>query len=311
MFKKTVYFALSCAKLETNTSKNCYSFVLVYKIKDIEILTGIKAHTLRVWEKRYNLFNPERTNTKIRTYSDKDLKKALNISVLYKKGWKISKLAKLSDEEISNEVIQIYSSKEISNVVISLLIQSLIDFDNIRFERILNNAISKEGLHYAYFNYILPFLKHVGVMWSVGAIQPAHEHFVSNIVRQKIIASIDDLEEEQTGEVDYVLYCPEHEWHEIGLLFYYYVLKNKGFRVLYLGACSPIESVLKTTDLLKPKAVVASFVTSIDSTKLEEHLVAVRKKFNNPIYLGGSYIEDIDLSKFKQVLHIKSLIPVQ
>lgn len=284
--------------------------MLKYKIKDIESLTGIKAHTLRVWEKRYNLFQPERTDTQIRTYSTKDLKKILNISVLYQNGWKISKIAKLSAEEISKNVMELSSTKEVSNAVVSLLIQALIDFDDTRFERVLNNTIAKEGLFHAYVNYILPFLKHIGVMWSVGAIEPAHEHFVSNIIRQKIIISIDQLEPVESKSIDYVLYCPEGEWHEIGLLFYYYRLKKQGKRVFYLGTSVPFDSVIKTIKLLNPKALVSSFVTSIEKERLDKHLVDLRKVFKQKIYVGGRCIDQYEFSKFNDVFHISALLSV-
>jgi len=199
-----------------------------YRIKDIETLTGIKAHTIRMWEKRYGILQPDRTDTKIRTYSDEDVTRILNVSILNNNGWKISKIAALDDFTLRREVLAASRQPNEDSALVNLLIQSLIYMDEDLFHRVIDNAVEKENFKTVYINYIIPFLKKIGVMWHVGSINPAQEHFISNLIRQKLIVAIDKLPTPVNTSIDYLLFCREQEWHEIGLLFYHYCLKEDG-----------------------------------------------------------------------------------
>jgi DNA-binding transcriptional MerR regulator len=278
-----------------------------YKIKEIEILTGIKAHTLRVWEKRYNLLNPSRTDTKIRTYSGEDLKNLLNIAVLYETGWKISKIAALNENEIRDLVQQETKSIAASSAIVNLLIQSLINNSNFEFERILNKSIKEVGFYETYTENILPFLNRIGVLWTTGSINVSQEHFASNIIRQKLIVAIDQLEASTNNSGDYILFTPEGEPHELSLLFYHYLLLKKGESVIYLGTNVPEPDLYEIIESVKPKALVTSLVRSSDIESTLSYFNRL-KKFNLPIYGRGWFIEHANLIKDGIVNDIEKLI---
>lgn len=280
-----------------------------YKIKEIEILTGIKAHTLRVWEKRYNLLNPKRTDTQIRTYSDEDLKILLNIAVLYEYGWKISKIAALSATEICTLVEKETKTILASTTVVSLLIQSLIQNRNHEFERILNNSIEKEGFSKTYMDYILPFLNRIGILWSTGSINVSQEHFASNIIRQKLIVSIDKLKLPSSEGKSYVLFTPEGEPHELSLLFYHYLLKERGENVIYLGINVPESDLHAIIHSVQPKALVTSLVRSSDVEKIRTYFNRLQQ-FNLPIYGKGWFIEQANLINDGVINDVRKLFSV-
>lgn len=280
-----------------------------YKIKEIEVLTGIKAHTLRVWEKRYNLLNPNRTDTKIRTYSDEDLKILLNVAVLYEYGWKISKIAALTPEEIGDLVEKETKTIASSSSVVSMLIQTLINNSNTEFERILDNSIKNLGFTKTYIDTILPFLNRIGILWSTGSINVSQEHFASNIIRQKVITAIDTLETPSVENTCYVLFTPEGEPHELSLLFYHYLLKKRGEHVIYLGVNVPQIDLMDIINSVNPQAVVTSLVRSNDVEKIRAYFNRL-KELGLPIYGGGWFLEQIDLIKDGSVTHIQKLLSV-
>jgi len=280
-----------------------------YKIKDLETLTGIKAHTIRIWEKRYSLLSPERTETKIRTYTDEDLIKLLNISILYDNGWKISKIAECTEDEIRQKVRTIYDSSQDSiSAVVSLLIQSMVELDCDAFERVLTNAIHKEGLEVVYKNYLIPFLNRTGVLWMVGTISPVQEHFVSNIIRQKIIAETDKLPIVEKRRFDAVLFTPEGEHHEISLLYYNYLLRKRNYRTLYLGTNLPILDLKKTLSTTNPKNMIISMITNVNEENYKEYLNQLVKEVNLPLFLGGALIDTYGLPNSEMIFPIQDWI---
>jgi DNA-binding transcriptional MerR regulator len=214
-----------------------------YSIKDLEQLSGIKAHTIRIWEQRYGIILPQRTDTNIRYYSDEDLKRILNIALLNNSGYKISRIAKMKDEELRREVLQLTESTPAIASQLNALIICMVELDEQRFEKILSANILKFGFEKAMVTIIFPFLERVGAMWMTGSINPAHEHFMSNLVRQKIIVAIDGQSLTNTGDECYMLFCPEGEFHEIGLLFMNYLLRARQKRVVYLGASVPFSDL--------------------------------------------------------------------
>ncbi|MDA3822300.1 MAG: MerR family transcriptional regulator [Bacteroidales bacterium] len=219
----------------------------VYSIKELENLSGIKAHTIRIWEKRYNLIEPHRTTTNIRYYTDQELKKILNVAMLNRQGIKISNIAKLSDQELKEEIMRVSTGNpKLENTIDSMII-SMIDMDEIKFNTLLSKAISKHGFKEVYTNIVYPFLEKIGILWMAGDINPAQEHFVVNLVRQKIITAIDGFSQKfNPNAKKFLLFLPEGEWHEIGLLFSLYLLKEAGHDVVYLGQSVPYSDVLAT-----------------------------------------------------------------
>ena len=217
----------------------------VYSIKELEKLSGIKAHTLRIWEKRYNLIDPHRTNTNIRYYTDNDLKKILNVSVLYRHGIKISSIARLNDLELREEIIRVSTSSDSSDSVINSMVLSMIDLDEYKLEAMIDKSIYKIGLKSTVTKVLYPFLEKVGILWQSGDIYPAQEHFVTFLIRQKIITATDQIS--NTFNPDgkkFLLFLPEGEWHEIALLFAQYLIVKANHEVIYLGQSVPYSDVL-------------------------------------------------------------------
>jgi DNA-binding transcriptional MerR regulator len=269
-----------------------------YKIKDIEVLTGIKAHTLRIWEKRYEIMVPERTDTQIRTYSDAELSFLLNISLLNKSGYKISKIAKLSAQEINDLVWKIKVSNNLDNSGEKFIL-ALIHLDELLFRDTLGDLIQEVGLENTFTNHLIPFLDRIGVMWLVGSITPAQEHFISNLIRQKIISEIDKLPIPDSSSAPLMLFLPEHEWHEIGLLYYQFLLRNKGLHTVYLGQSLPYESAIDCIRSLNPKAILTSWLTAVEDEFMVKYFEQLKSVVGDKIiYAGGAQVNmKIDLIK--------------
>lgn len=280
-----------------------------YRIKDIETLTGIKAHTIRMWEKRYGILQPDRTDTKIRTYSDEDVTRILNVSILNNNGWKISKIAALDDFTLRREVLAASRQPNEDSALVNLLIQSLIYMDEDLFHRVIDNAVEKENFKTVYINYIIPFLKKIGVMWHVGSINPAQEHFISNLIRQKLIVAIDKLPTPVNTSIDYLLFCREQEWHEIGLLFYHYCLKEDGQTIVYLGQNVPLDSIKQSIDILQPrKGLVSSFVAAFSEEEMIDYIQKISSFTQIPLYLGGGQTQQIDFLSLNNVKSVEEII---
>ncbi|HEX8549673.1 MAG TPA: MerR family transcriptional regulator, partial [Cytophagaceae bacterium] len=200
-----------------------------YSIRDLEIITGIKAHTLRIWEQRYSFLVPSRTDTNIRYYSGNQLRELLNICVLYNHGVKISQIAKLDQASIANKVNSIIKDEPSLAGQVDLLIIAMVELDEIKFHKTLEANIAKLGLSESVESIIFPFLRKIGFMWQTGAINPAQEHFITNLIRQKIIAEIDKYPP-AGSETKAVLFLPENEMHEISILYYWYLCKKNGIQ---------------------------------------------------------------------------------
>lgn len=267
----------------------------MYSIKDLERLSGIKAHTIRIWEKRYGLVEPSRTDTNIRTYCDEELKKLLNISILNRNGLKVSRIAQLTNNEISSLVNKLTENPNDSDSQFESLYIAMIDLDENLFEKILSRSIIQIGFEQTVIQLLYPFFNRIGIMWQTGTITPAQEHFISNLVRQKLIVAIDStILEEKPGTKSFILYLPEKELHELGLLFIAYILKKRGQKVIYLGSMLPLDS-LKVIEKLKPaEYLVTSIVASMKTPELNEYISELGKAFpNKNIIITGKQTDNI------------------
>lgn len=261
-----------------------------YSIKDLERITGIKAHTIRIWEKRYNIVNPMRTDTNIRHYCDEDLKRLLNVSLLVKNGHKISRVASLGEDELAQKVLDLNNVQAPDmSVQIESLIVAMIDLDEERFEKVLNSSIIKIGFEDTLFEMIYPLLSKVGTLWQIGTITPAHEHFLSNLIRQKIYAAIDTLAPKKgKGHKNFLLVLPEWELHDIGLLVYNYLIRKKGHRTVFLGQGIPLEDVAAVKRQTDPDIILTSFSAPVEQERMEEYLKELGRHFDSrPIYVCG------------------------
>jgi DNA-binding transcriptional MerR regulator len=260
-----------------------------YSIKDLERISGIKAHTLRIWEQRYNIISPNRTDTNIRHYSDEDLKSVLNIGILNNCGYKISKIAKMQKEEISASVVEITGNNFDANVQIDNLIIAMTEMDEDRFEKFLSANILRSGFEKTFLEILHPFMVKVGVLWLTNSINPAQEHFISNLVRQKLIAAIDGTVISGNHETaKCLLYLPENELHEINLLFANLILKKNGFKTIYLGQSVPYSDIKMVCDLHKPEYLITVITCSMSDMSVEEYVHQLSKDFNEQkIVLSG------------------------
>ncbi|MCC5919952.1 MAG: MerR family transcriptional regulator [Cyclobacteriaceae bacterium] len=263
--------------------------MIKYSIKDLEELSGIKAHTLRVWEQRYNFINPKRTNSNIRYYDQSDLKLILNVSILKESGMKISHIAKLSEEEMNDQILKITQRDLEYPDQVQALTLSMLQFDENRFEKILSGSILKIGFEDTMINIIYPFLSKIGILWQTGSINPAQEHFISNLIRQKLIVAIDGQYVEKNADTPKVLvYLPENEMHEISLLFATYIYKSRGNHVLYLGQNVPFDDVIKAYNFYQPDYIFSIFTCFPENDRVESYIKRMDQKLpESKIILAG------------------------
>ncbi|MFN9596865.1 MAG: MerR family transcriptional regulator [Bacteroidota bacterium] len=207
-----------------------------FSIKDIENLTGIKSHTLRIWEQRYGIPHPKRTSTNIRYYDGDDLKLLLNVSMLNRNGLKISKLTKLPKDELERMALERALTDLDTDSQVDAMISAMFSLDEPGFDKVLSSHLVRNGLERTMIDLFFPFLKRVGVLWQTGQVNPAYEHFMSNLIRQKMIVAIDSLNVPPAKAAKkFVLFLPESETHELGLLFANYIVRSRGHQSLYLG----------------------------------------------------------------------------
>ncbi len=267
-----------------------------YTIKDLEKLSGIKAHTLRIWEKRYGLIEPRRTSTNIRTYCDPDLRKLLNITLLNRNGIKISRIAKLSQDEIIDKINHFLQNSTDTESQIESLAIAMIDMNEGKFEKILSKSIIQYGFEETVIKIIYPFFRRVGIMWQTGTVNPAQEHFVSNLIRQKLIVAIDSqLSIASATQKSFLLFLPEGELHELGLLFFAYLIKKRGHKVTYLGQSVPINDLAEIQRLRPFDYLVTAFVSSMHDNGVLDSINTLAAKFSGKtIFISGEQTEDVN-----------------
>ncbi|MBB5636444.1 DNA-binding transcriptional MerR regulator [Pedobacter cryoconitis] len=267
-----------------------------FSISDIEGLIGIKAHTIRAWEARYNLVPPKRTPTNIRYYEEEDLKHLLNIVTLNEKGYKISRIAKMSKEQINDLVLQLQSDFNNDTVQVLRLSDATLKYDEIAFAEILSGCIDELGLVNTMDLVLFPFMKKVGMLWQTGAIDPSQEHFASNLIRDRIIVEIDRVKKpERKDPKRFLLFLPEAEMHETGLLFARYLLKRCGMDTLYLGQEIPYSDLKKVILHYKPDYAFI-VLTSLNLGKdINKILTKVLDHMDVPLLVAGSLISEFDI----------------
>ncbi len=215
-----------------------------FTIKDLENISGIKAHTIRIWEKRYNLLSPERTDTNIRYYSSKNLLKLLNVVLLNKNNYKISKIAAMSNQEILIASRELALKTASNDQAMNSLKLAMFQFDKELFNNTYNQLLDKKTFREIFKDVFVPFLNHIGLLWQTDTLLPAHEHFISNLITQKIQISTERLPYNiLNSKVLYVLFLPEHEIHELGLMYLNYELVLRGYKTIYLGQSLPLNNL--------------------------------------------------------------------
>lgn len=272
----------------------------VFSIKDLENLSGIKAHTIRIWEKRYNVLEPMRSDTNIRYYSLDNLQKLLNIVILHKFGYKISKISKLNEPEIVGLVNQITTSKNANNLAISQFKVAMMNFDQTLFIETYDLLLKEKSFRDVFYTVFIPLIEELGYLWQTNTISPAHEHFISYLIKQKVLTNTEKLQYTNTTRDDktFVLFLPPNEIHELGLMYLNYEIIAKGFKSIYLGESVPTDSlkaIVDTFDNITFVGYITVEPTQEEINPYVENLVEVVTKNNNHnVHLIGRMTEFIE-----------------
>ena len=259
-----------------------------FTIKDLENLSGIKAHTIRIWEQRYSFLKPNRTGTNIRFYSNEELKILLNVALLNKFGFKISHIDKMDEEEISEKILSLNQLEALQDRIVNMLIKNMIDLDIEAFEDVLDNFIAAKGIEKTISQIIFPFLEKIGILWLTNHINPGQEHLVTNIIRQKLIVGIESIRSTIKINKSVLLFLPETEYHELSLLFMNYMLKNKGVTTIYLGCSIPLKDVEYLVNLKKPDYIYTHLTTVGPKFNFDKFIENLSKNFSKtPVIISG------------------------
>jgi DNA-binding transcriptional MerR regulator len=259
-----------------------------FTIKDLENLSGIKAHTIRIWEQRYNFLRPQRTGTNIRYYNNDELKTILNVALLNKYGFKISHIDKMNHVEMKDRILSLSQLQAQQERIINDLIQSMVDLDMDSFESILDSYIKARGIERSITQIIFPFLEKIGILWATNHINPAQEHLVTNIIRQKLIVGIENSNTHMHVNKSILLFLPEGEHHELGLLFIYYLLRSRGVKVLYLGANVPLKDVEYLVKVKNPDITYTHLTSLANNFNFDKFMNSLSCKVKGvPIVVSG------------------------
>lgn len=263
-----------------------------YTIKDLETISGIKAHTIRIWEQRYHFLQPKRTETNIRTYSGEELKTILNVSLLNKYGFKISHIDKMSTNQIEEKILSLNQLEAQRERLVNGLIKEMVSLNMVGFEKLLDLNIAQKGIDKTITEVIFNFLERVGILWVTNHINPAQEHLATNIMRQKIILGIEKLPSLIQYTKRVVLFMPEGEHHEIGLLYVHFLLKQRGIYVDYLGANVPTVDLKYLTEVKKVDYLYCHLTSPAKNFKVNKFFEQLGEINNQiPIILSGQLIQ--------------------
>lgn len=273
-----------------------------FSIKDLENLTGIKAHTIRIWEKRYNLLHPERTDTNIRTYSMSNLQKLLNISYLNNNGYKISKIAALELSDIPKLVKEVAQNDATNNHAIDTFKLSMLNFDQKLFHDTYKSLLKEKNFSQIFYEDFIPLLSEIGLLWQTDTITPAHEHFLTSLIRQKILINIENIQSENLIDSNkvFVLYLPDNEVHELGLMLIHYELIAKGYQCIFLGQSVPIDSLKDLLVHYDHITFISYFTVSPERERLKDYLEEFSKTLlktkSTQLWILGQLVSDIDIN---------------
>ena len=259
-----------------------------YSIADLEKLSGIKSHTIRIWEKRYNIVSPERSDTNIRAYNDDQLKKILNISFLINNGLKISKIASLSLDELSSKVISLTSNSASFEAQINSFVICSLQFDEPLFNRTYESLRKDYNLSFVYENVFIPTLRRIGALWSSGELFPAQEHFLSNLIKQKFYHAIEAVDSPVRKNKKAYLFLPPWEDHDFALLYSHMILKENGFDIVNVGKTISFESILQCIEKIKPDILFTTFIVGQKVTLLQKFCDDLHNHSNTKLFFAGN-----------------------
>jgi len=263
-----------------------------FTIKDLENLSGIKAHTIRIWEQRYSFLSPNRTDTNIRYYTNEELKILLNVALLNKYGYKISHIDKMSEADLTEKIMSLSSFEAQQERLLNDLINYTINLQLDEFEQIIDSYIANKGIEKTVTQIIFPYLERIGILWVTNHINPAQEHLVTNVVRQKLIIGIETATPHVDLNLSLLLFLPEGEHHELGLLYMYYMLKIRGIKVIYLGSNVPLADIKFLSELKKPAFLYTHLTSVANNFNFEKFLNNVALKIPSiPMVISGQLVQ--------------------
>lgn len=282
-----------------------------FSIKNLENISGIKAHTIRIWEKRYNLLFPERTDTNIRRYSLDSLRKLLNITLLYNHGFKISKIANLVEEDIPILVRDIALKSNSEQVSINAFKLSMVNFDTVMFDATFDELLSKNDFSFIYLNIFIPLMRELGILWQTGAISPSHEHFITNLVKQKIHIQTEIIQRSNIPKINspkFVLFLPDNEIHELSILFINYFILKRGHKTIFLGQSIPTNS-LKTLMSYSTQLHFVTYVTvEPNKDEIDDYISnfydEIIKDYDNQLSIFGPQVVNITQNSIRPGIHV-------
>lgn len=288
-------------QLNHETKYNTVGVKTSFSIKDLENLSGVKAHTIRIWEKRYALLKPERSDTNIRTYNIHGLQKLLNISFLNENGLKVSKIAQLSESEIYSKVKELALDNESGQHDISSFKLAMLNFDQELFDVTYNKMLATCSFREIFQKTFLKLLDEIGVLWMTNTITPAHEHFISTLIQQKLQINIERVQgKSETTDTTYVLFLPINEIHELGLMYVHFELLLKGCKSIYLGPSVPIENLLEVKKVFKNTTFISYFTVAPELNSVPEYLekfaATVFNGKNEQLHILGRNTTGVDVS---------------
>jgi DNA-binding transcriptional MerR regulator len=280
-----------------------------YTLHELEKLTGVLAATIRVWERRYNIIKPKRTATNRRLYDDDDLRRLINISIIYQSGIKISKIAKYSGSDLEEKVELLTKDSVVSDTHIKSLIVAMLSFNRNAVNEILLRSVINIGFENTFSTVVFPFLRRIGIMWHTGSANTGAEHFITNILRARLITAIDSLPPANDPKRKRaILFLPYNELHEMGLLFYSYLIRKSGHEVLYLGQATPFSALTEASEKWHSDILVTGTLSELSVFEPEEYLNNLSTTFNSEkILVSGSLADEPAIEKYNNIYPVRSV----
>ena len=279
-----------------------------YSIKELEKITGIKAHTIRIWEKRYGIVEPSRTLTNIRFYSDEDLRHLMNVAILNKYGYKISNIKSMTPVEISQCVVDLTKQDLDNDYQVDNLVMAMIELDEQRFDKIISTSIIKQGFDYTFEDLLQKFLGKIGILWQTGSINPAQEHFISQLIRQKLILAIDGQQQLLPDNKTFLLFLPENEYHEMALLYMHYLIRKAGHMVIYLGQNVPLINLRNIFEVHPIDFMLTSITSNLTEESISDMYKEIEDRYGDKqVLIGGNCIKETSIPLPKNFTFFNSI----
>lgn len=292
----------------------------IFSIKDLENLSGIKAHTIRIWEKRYGILTPLRTETNIRLYSLENLQKILNITLLHKHGYKISMISKLSEDRVPELVNEIISEKSVKSHAISTFKMAMIKFDAALFFSTYNKLLCEKPFTEVFYEVFIPLMEEIGLLWQTDTINIAHEHYIVFLIKQKLLTLTEKVQTKPATRTDkiFILFLPSNEIHELGLMFINYEILSRGYKTIYLGESVPVESLTKMKNIFQNITFICHTTVEPNCEEINDYVQNLKNQImdgESKLWLIGKMAESINtklisenVTKFKSIDELIALV---